>query len=163
MEVEEMAHEQGHGPKADRRKFLQYLGLGGLAGLVAALTRSGHAKASPEETIQATRLAAYYNTTSDWMAWVSVSNDGSEPQQVSVEVYNLAGLLVYQTSATLSPFQTSGIALETLGEVKGKQGLVVVIPEENKRVAAFLLQRRASQPDYTAGMIALSPTSFVSS
>jgi hypothetical protein len=40
---------------------------------------------------------------------------------------------------------------------------MTVILEENKRLAAFLLQRRASQPDYTTGMIVLSPTLFVSS
>jgi hypothetical protein len=40
---------------------------------------------------------------------------------------------------------------------------VTVVSEENKRLAAFLLQRRASQPDYTTGMIALNPTLFVSS
>jgi hypothetical protein len=54
-----MAREQEQGPKADRRRFLQYLGLGGLAGLVAALVESSSGKASPEGTIQATRLAAY--------------------------------------------------------------------------------------------------------
>lgn len=158
-----MAHQGEQGLKADRRRFLQYLGLGGLAGLVTALARSGHVKASPEGTIQASRLAAYYNTTSDWMAWVGVLNDGAEPQQVSVDVYNLAGLLLYHTSATLKPFETSGIALESLAEVKGKQGLVTVASEENKRLAAYLLQRRASQPDYTTISVPFSPTALVSS
>jgi hypothetical protein len=82
---------------------------------------------------------------------------------VSVDVYNLAGTLLYHTSLSLNPFKTKRIALETLTEVKGRQGLMTVILEENKRLAAFLLQRRASQPDYTTGMIALSPTLFVSS
>lgn len=158
-----MAHQDEQGPKADRRRFLQYLGLGGLAGLLAGLARSNNAKAAPEGTIQAARLAAYYNTTSDWMAWVGVSNDGSEPQQVDVDVYNLAGSLLYHTNLALNPFETKGIALESLAEVKGKQGLVTVIPEENKRLAAFLLQRRASQPDYTSSMIPFSPTALVSS
>lgn len=158
-----MPHKQEQGSKADRRKFLQYLGLGGLAGLVMALARSGAGKASPEGTIQATRLAAYYNTTSDWMAWVGVLNEDKEAHQVSVDVYNLAGLLLYHTSLSLNPFETKGLALETLAEVKGKQGLVAVVSEENKRLAAFLLQRRASQPDYTTSMVPLSPTLFVSS
>jgi hypothetical protein len=81
---------------------------------------------------------------------------------VSVDVYNLAGTLLYHTSLSLNSFEIKGIALETLTEVKGRQGLMTVILEENKRLAAFLLQRRASQPDYTTGMIALSPSLFVS-
>lgn len=159
-EVQEMRGQEQEF-KTERRRFLGYLGLGGLAGLLAALTKF-NAKASPDSTIQVTRLAAYYNATSDWMAWAQVMNENPDPHQVSLSVYNLAGDLLYNAALPLNPYQTQTIPLERLTEVKGKQGMVVLASEENKKLAAYLVFRKASQPDYTSFIVPFSSTTLFS-
>jgi hypothetical protein len=156
-----MTHRQEQDFTTERRKFLKYLGVGGLASLFAALTKVS-AKASTDGPIAVTRLAAYFNATSDWMAWAQVMNENPDPHQVHVSVYNLAGDLLVNTIVSLNPYQTQTIPLETLTEVKGKQGMVILASEENKRLAACLVFRKASQPDYTSVTVPFSATALSS-
>lgn len=156
-----MALKQDFAPK--RRRLLQYLGLGGAAALAAAVTTSAAKTSSEESALQVTRLAAYYNAASDWMAWVQVMNENTDPHQVGLNVYNLAGELIYNTTLSLNPYQTQTVPLESLAGIKGKQGMVVLSSAEHKKLAACLVQRRASQPDYTSSITSFSPTSFSSS
>jgi hypothetical protein len=141
--------------------FLSYLGLGGLAALLSTVTKAD-AKASPDGTSRVTRVAAYYNTTSDWMAWAQVMNENATLHQVTVSIYDLSGGLLYTTTVGLNPYQTQTVPIESLPGVAGKQGMVIISSEENKSIAAWLVSRKASQPDYTAVMAPFSPTLMLS-
>jgi hypothetical protein len=141
----------------ERRKFLKYLGLGGIAAVAATMAKST-AKAAPNGISQVTRIAAYYNATSDWMSWAQIMNDNPDANQVKLSVYNLPGELIYETALSLNPYQTQTVPVESLTGVKGKQGMVVLASEEGKKLAAYMMYRKASQPDHTTEVIPFSST-----
>lgn len=147
--------------RTPRRTFLSAIGLGGLAALIASIGRSQPVLASEDE-MTVNRVAAYYNTTSDWMAWVQVMNENASTHQISIHVYNLAGDHIYENSLTLNPFQTQILPLEADATIKGKQGMVVLSSDEDKSLAAFIISRKASEPDYTASVTPFCITSMSS-